>query len=375
MFFSDIIGQKVIKAKLSTSLKSGRAPHAQMFFGPAGCGSLPLAIAYAQFIACTGTKDNDSCGECPSCKKFNKLIHPDLHFAFPVNTTGKVSKDPISDDFISEWREYLLSDPYITSAGWYSFIGIENKQGLIGKKEADIILQKLNLKPFESEYKFMILWLPEKMNSSAANHLLKLIEEPPTNTFIILVSEEPELVLSTISSRTQPVKLSRIDENSMADALENKFQLNQSEVKNIVRLSNGNYSAALDIIRTTGENEFYFEKFINIMRFCWSREYLQINTWVEQMASLGRERLKHFFEYALRLLRENFISNTGKPELIYMTEKEKGFSKKFHPFINGKNITGLYEEMNKASTDIERNGYAKIILFDFSLRITKLIRK
>ncbi len=374
MFFSDIIGQEGIKNKLRASLKLKRIPHAQMIYGPQGTGNLPLAIAYAQYIACIGEKDDDSCGICPSCQKFTKLIHPDLHFAFPVNTTNKISKDPTSDDFITEWREFVLSNPYFSPTNWYNYIGIQNKQGLINKKEADLIIHKLNLRPFESEFKFMIIWLPEKMNLSAANHLLKLIEEPPLNTFFILVSDDPGQVLLTIASRTQPVKLSSIDEKSLTLVLEEKNNLFSTEIKNIVRLANGNYIKALEIINTTEEQDFNFEKFIGIMRFCWSREYISINEWVEEMAGLGRERLKTFFDYASRLIRENFISNTGLPELIYLTDKEEDFTKKFHPYINGRNITKLYTEINKASADIERNGYAKIILFDFSLQVMKLIR-
>jgi len=374
MFFSDIIGQEGIKNKLRASLKLKRIPHAQMIYGPQGTGNLPLAIAYAQYIACTGEKDADSCGICPSCQKFIKLIHPDLHFAFPVNTTNNISKDPTSDDFIKEWREFVLSNPYFGPTNWYNHIGIQNKQGLINKKEADLIIHKLNLRPFESEFKFMIIWLPEKMNLSAANHLLKLIEEPPLNTFFILVSDDPGQVLLTIASRTQSVKLSSIDEKSLTLALEKKNSLSSTEIKNIVRLANGNYIKALEIINTAEEYDFNFEKFTGIMRHCWSREYISVNEWVEEMAGLGRERLKSFFDYASRLIRENFISNTGLPELIYLTDKEENFTKKFHPYINGRNITKLYTEINKASSDIERNGYAKIILFDFSLQVMKLIR-
>ena len=374
MFFSDIIGQKEIKDKLKASLKLNRIPHAQMFYGPPGTGNLPLAIAYAQYIACSGEKDIDSCGECPSCLKFTKLIHPDLHFAFPVNTTSKVVKDATSNEFINEWREFVLANPYFSPASWYNYIGIENKQGIISKKEADLIIQKLNLRPFESEYKFMIIWLPEKMNSSAANHLLKLIEEPPLNTIFLLVSDSPDQVMLTISSRTQPVKLTSIDNESLSHVLESDKGLPTSNSKNIIRLANGNYIKAREIINTAEESDYFFEKFTGIMRNCWSREYLKVNEWVEEMAGLGRERLKTFFDYASRLIRENFISNTGISELVYLTEKEQEFTRKFHTFINGNNVTKLYSEINKASADIERNGYAKIILFDFSLQVMKLIR-
>lgn len=375
MFFSDIIGQNDLTQKLQISAKSGRIPHAQMFYGPEGTGNLPLAVAYAQYIACTGKKDKDSCGTCQSCTKFAKLVHPDLHFAFPVNTTTKITKDPTSNDFISEWREFILSNPYFTSNSWYNYIGIENKQGLINRREADLIVHKLSLKPFEAEYKFMIIWLPEKMNLSAANHLLKLIEEPPPNTFFLLVSDNPDQVLPTISSRTQPVNLLRIDEKSLIETLKREHNLTLSEIKNVARLANGSYIKALEIINTRDENEFNFDKFISFMRFCWSRDFLRINDWVEEMSAIGRERLKTFFDFTLRLVRENLILNTGISNLIYLTDKEKTFSEKFHPYINGKNITQIYTEINRASVDIEHNGYTKLVLFDFSLQVTELIRK
>lgn len=375
MQFNQVIGQKKVKEHLIQSAKNGRVAHAQMFFGPEGCGSLPLAIAYAQYIACTGSKDFDSCGECPSCKKFEKLIHPDLHFAYPVNTTKGISKDPTSDDYIKSWREQVLENPYFRPSHWYSFIGIENKQGLISKNESEAIMHKLNLKPFESEYKFLILWLPEKMNPTSGNMLLKLIEEPPTNTIFLLISEQPEEVLLTISSRTQPVKLSRLSTEEISAALKKNYQAPEDYANNAARLANGNMIAALENLETTEENEFNFEQFTNIMRLCYARNIPDINNWVDKMAGIGRERQKSFFNYTLRLIRENFIMNLKNDEIVYLSDDERKFSEKFHPFINGRNILSITDEFNSASSDIERNANAKIVLFDMSLKIVKLIRK
>lgn len=375
MLFSDITGQLELKQKLLASVQSGRIPHAQLFSGPEGSGSLPLAIAYAQFVACTGEKSNDSCGECSSCRKFSKLAHPDLHFSFPVNTTRKVSKNPTSDDFIAEWREFVLINPYFKANSWYYFMGLENKQGLINKKEGDSIVRKLSLKSYESDYKFMIIWLPEKMHVSVSNMLLKLIEEPPAKTVFLLVSEDPEKLLLTISSRTQPVKLDSIRPEDLKQALSSKFEMAPGQLDSIVRLSNGNLIKALEILNSSEENEIYLSKFSDLMRKCWKRDYFGVNTWVDELAAMGRERQKSFFEYASRMLRENFISNLNKPEIVYQTAEEEKFSSLFHPFINGNNVVQLYEELNKACSDIERNGYAKIILFDLALHIMKLIRK
>jgi DNA polymerase-3 subunit delta' len=375
MFFSEVIGQEEVKNKLRSSVLAGRIPHAQLFFGPDGSGSLAMAIAYAQFIGCTDRSATDSCGICASCRKITKLMHPDLHFAFPVNTSKSIDKDPVSDDYIKEWREFVLSNPYFRSNQWYDFIGLENKQGLISKNESELIIRKLNLKSFESDYKFMIIWLPEKMNPTSANMLLKLIEEPPEKTVFLLVSEEPAQLLVTIASRTQPIKLSRIDNESLAEAVSNKFSLNNEQLQNVVRLANGNYIQALEAINSSAENEFNFEYFTSIMRLCYGRSYLEINSWVEEMAGIGREKLKNFFEYSIRLVRENFITNLKNQEIIYMTDKEAEFSKRFHPYINGRNVISIYNEISRASADIERNGYAKLVLFDFSMRIVKLIRQ
>lgn len=375
MFFSEVIGQHEVKEKLRNSVQSGRIPHAQLFTGPEGSGTLPLAIAYGQYLACTGDKQEDSCGECPACRKFAKLAHPDLHFSFPVNTTRKVSKDPVSDDFISEWREWVLANPYFRSGSWYNYMGLENKQGLINKKEGDAIVHKLSLKSFESDYKIMIIWLPEKMHPSVSNMLLKLVEEPPEKTVFLLVSENPEQLLLTISSRTQPVRLNAIHADDMKQVLQKRFDLPNGQSDRLVRIANGNYIKACEELISSEENDSNLARFSEIMRLCWKRDYFGINDWVEEISGIGRERQKGFFEYATRQLRENFITNLKKPELVYQTEKEAEFSSRFHPFINGNNVVPLYDELNRASYDIERNGYARIILFDLALHIMKVIRK
>ncbi|MBN2484632.1 MAG: DNA polymerase III subunit delta [Bacteroidales bacterium] len=374
MQFKKVIGQEKVKQQLAASVKQGRIPHAQMFFGPEGCGSLPLAVAYAQFISCTNPSEDDSCGTCASCHKYEKLAHPDLHFAFPVNTSKEVGKDPVSDDYISQWRGQLLANPYFRSNQWYNLIGIENKQGLISKNESELIIRKLSLKSFESDYKILILWLPENMNATSANMLLKLIEEPPEKTVFLLVSEDPNEVLLTISSRTQPVKLNQIDKPPMVKALTENYGQNTEQANHIARLANGNFISALELIEQSEENKFNFAKFTAIMRLCYQRNIPEINSWVEEMAGSGRENLKSFFVYSLRLIRENFIMNLKNNDLVYLSPAEEEFSKKFHPFINGRNIVSIYSEFNSASADIERNANAKIVLFDMALKIVKFIR-
>lgn len=373
MFFSQVVGQDDIKIKLISSVKSGRIPHTQLIYGPDGAGSLPLAIAYAQYISCINKGENDSCGKCPSCLKYSKLVHPDLHFAFPVNTSEKVSNDPVSDDYISEWRAFVLQNPYFDANQWYSYIGILNKQGLINKSESESIIRKFGLKSFESEYKILIIWLAEKMNATSANMLLKLIEEPPEKTVFLLVCEDPELLLDTIASRTQKVKLSHIDEKAIKHALTLQYNLKSDELQKIVRLSGGSYLHALELINISVDDEFNLNKFSELMRLCYSRNFLEINSWVEEMSELGREKLKIFFEYAIKMVRENFMMNLKNPELVFLSKPEADFSQNFHPYVNGKNVIRINNEMNKASIDIERNASPKIVLFDMALRLVKLI--
>ena len=374
MQFSQVYGQNQLKEKLINSVQEGRIAHAQLFFGPGGSGSLALALAYIQYVACLARSEMDSCGTCSSCRKISRLEHPDLHFVFPVNITKKISKDPMCDDFLPEWREFVLANPYFTDNQWYDFIGLANKQGLISKRESDAIIRKLSLKSFESDYKFMLVWLPEKMNASSANVLLKLIEEPPPKTLFLFVSENPGQLLITIASRLQHVRLAAIDDESMRLALQQRYQISGEASDDIVHLARGNLVEAAEMVRTSEENELNLERFISIMRFCWTRSYLEVNNWVEEMAGLGRENLKNFFNYALHLVRENFILNLKNDKLNYMTQKEAEFASRFHPFINGNNVIRISEELTSAMADIQRNGYAKLVLFDMSLRLMKLIR-
>jgi len=375
MFFRDVIGQEEIKKRLIQTVRENRISHAQLFSGPEGSGSLALAIAYAQYISCEDKTEEDSCGECPSCNKYKKYIHPDLHFVFPVNTTEKVKKDgPVSDDFIFKWREMLLNNPYATLFQWYERIGIENKQGIINRNESAEIVRKLNLKSFESEHKVMIIWLPEKMHPTAANKLLKIIEEPLGSTIFLLITESPEQIIPTILSRTQILKIPGIDEGSLLEALKKQFQLPEEELKNAARLAEGSYNKAIEYIQRSDETELNFVRFAKIMRLTYARDFAGIFDWVEEMASTGREKQKNFLIYALRLVRENYLMNIGNKGLIRLSEKEKEFSEKFCAFIQHKNAPQMAEEFNKACIHIEANAYDRIIFLDLALKLVKLIR-
>ncbi len=374
MQLKDVIGQQKIKKQLIKTVKEGRISHSQLFLGYEGSGNLALAIAYAQYICCTNKENGDSCNTCPSCTKYQKLIHPDLHFVFPVNTTKTIIKDPVSDDFIGKWREIIIENPYLNLNQWYDVIGIENKQGLISIFESKAILRKLNLKSFESDYKIMIIWHPEKMNAPAANKLLKLIEEPPAKTIFILVTDSTDQIIPTILSRSQILKIPKIEDDELAIFIKEKFELEDKKIEEITNLSNGNYCNALEIINNCEEYKNNLEKFIQLMRLCYGKKMLEILEWIDDMVSTGRERQKRFLDYSLAIIRKNLLLSLNQTEIAYLTEKESDFSKKFHLFINASNASQITHEINKAYTDIERNAYSRIVFLDLSFKLIKLIR-
>ncbi len=374
MFFKDVTGQEAIKKRLIRSVKEGRISHAQLFTGPEGTGKLALALAFAQYVSCRNRGETDACGECPSCRKYKKLAHPDLHFVFPVFPTKEVKK-PVSDDFLPRWREKVLQSPYFTLSQWLGFVENENAQGLIYERESDSILHKLNLKPFESEFKVMIIWLPEKMHPACSNKLLKLIEEPPVKTLFLMVSEDDEAIISTIRSRAQRIKVPRIDKEAMRTTLVEKQGITPEQATEAVHLANGNLIKALEFATPNEDARFFFGKFQEMMRFAYQPEIVKLVNWAEEMAKLGRDRQKSFFSFALRLVREYFMMNLKKPGLLYMNEKEKDWGVRFSPFINERNIIPFADAFEKAIRHISQNGNPKIIFLDTALLTAKLLRR
>src|SRR6056297_583467 len=269
MQFKEIIGQHKIKEQLINSVKENRIPHAQLFIGPSGAGKLSLAIAYAQYINCEDKQDNDSCGRCPSCLKYQKLVHPDLHFVFPVKKASE-SNPETSDDYMNVWIETLLENPYLSPRKWYDKLALENKQGIIPTSESARIIKKISFKTYEAEYKTMIIWLPERMHRSAANKLLKLIEEPSEKTVFLMISENSDLILPTILSRTQKIKVPKIDDESLFNSVSDTFNLDSKKAQEIVRLANGSYIQALQHINENEENSENLERFKSLMRLCYS---------------------------------------------------------------------------------------------------------
>jgi len=375
MLFDEIIGQREVKDKLLRLVRADRTPHALMLFGPEGTGKLSLAVAMAQYLACTDRQENDSCGACSSCIKFGKLVHPDLHFVVPVMKTGSSPAPPISDDYAEAWREALMSDYYLTESQWYEALGAENKQGIINVRESETIIRKLGFKPYESDYRMVIIWLPEKMNQPAANKLLKLIEEPPGKTLIMMVSEHTDRILPTILSRTQLLHVPPLAEEDIREGLMQKKQTDPRMLEDAVNRSNGNISVALQTLQENEVEGQHFNLFTDLMRLAYARDIIQINGWVERVSGMGRERQKQLIDYSLRLLRENFMLHLEHDKLNYMSSKEADFSARFSPFIHDENIHDLAEAFTLAGNHIEANGNPRIILMDLSIGIIKLLMK
>jgi DNA polymerase-3 subunit delta' len=376
MKFSEIIGQKSIVDKLIRSVAEERVSHAQLFAGPEGSGKLALAIAFAQYISCENGTADDSCGLCPSCIKYEKLAHPDLHFVYPVFKKGS-QKEPVSTDFIQQWRELVTETPYFNLNTWLNILGVENEQGLIYSSEASEIIKKLSFKTYESDYKSMIIWLPEKMHTATANKLLKLIEEPPDKTLFLLVSEEADLILPTIMSRCQFVRVPAIDRKDLARAFSEKMDLPAGKAFDLARAANGNFVRGKAMITEDENRKENFSQFVNLMRLAWKKDIISLSEWADESALSGREAQKRFLTFATGQLRENFMLNIGqdKNQLVYLVGEEAEFAGKFKQFINKKNIVPLINEFTLAHTQISANGNAKIVLLDLALNVVKLIRK
>ncbi|MBI9039413.1 MAG: DNA polymerase III subunit delta [Bacteroidales bacterium] len=375
MLFKDIIGQEEIKNYLIQTVKDNRISHAQLFFGSEGCGKLALAIAYAQYINCKNRSENDSCGVCPSCIKYQKLIHPDLHFVYPVASLQNLKK-PLSKDFIEKWRYFAIRNNYFLNLNeWYKEIGIEKKQGIINKDDCNNIIRTLNYMSYEAEYKVMIIWMVEKLFHSAAPKLLKILEEPPNKTLFILISENQERIINTIISRTQIIKIPKIANKVLIESLKNKTDYSESEIIRVVKIANGNYKAALRFLEQSDEEKYNFVTFRNWMRLCFLNNIVETNDFINEIARIGRERQKSFFSYSLRLIRECLMLNYSPSYELHFEGEEETFIRKFSPYVNNLSGPALSDEFNKALFHIERNANPSILFLDLSLTIIKLLKR
>ncbi|MFN9114108.1 MAG: ATP-binding protein [Bacteroidota bacterium] len=381
MLFSEILGQDYIKNHLTKSALSGRIPHAQLFVGPEGCGTLAIAIAYAQFILCQNV-DSENSGGNESCNlKFKNLSHPDLHFVYPTVTTDEVKTKPKSADFISDWRQFVLENPYGSLFDWYQILGVQNKQGEIRVEDAQEIVKLLSLKSFEGGYKVMIIWMAEKMNVAASNKLLKLLEEPSDKTLFILVVENEEDLIQTIRSRCQMILFGALPEKEITSALLSRGELDTRQASRIAHQAQGNYNKALQLLRENSEDDVFEKWFVDWVRAAFRAKgnaaaIQDLILWSEQIAGLGRETQKKFLSYCITMFRQALLLNYQTTSLVYMEPKIERFKlENFAPFVGGNNIQAIFQELSDAIYHIERNGNAKIILTDLSIKLTRLIHK
>lgn len=359
MLFRDITGQKEAAERLRRAIDDGRMPHALMISGREGSGAMQLALTAAQYILCEHhTTDGEPCEQCPHCLQVHRLQHPDLHFVFPViNKSGQSGENSaVSDDYLKEWRDVLLRNPDITYSAWVKYISEEGKNAQIYKNEATEIVKKLSTKPFESDYRVMIIWLPEKINETASNKLLKIIEEPYPKTHFLLVSNEPEKVLGTIQSRCQRLNIPPLNPTWMQPTFDED------------------------------DRRLYFDKFCAMMRLSYMRKIFDMREWSLEMAALGRQQQQNFLQYAQAMIRENFIMNVEcgvrseecgvmNEGINYMKADEEQFSSRFHLYVNHKNVEGIMNELAQAEADIAQNASAKIVFFDLSLKMIMLLKQ
>ncbi|MDR2472688.1 MAG: DNA polymerase III subunit delta [Tannerella sp.] len=380
MYFKDIIGQEELKRFLTSSARKGVVPHALMFCGNEGYGSFALAFAFARYINCTDRSETDACGKCPSCLKYSVLAHPDLHFVFPmVKKDNEKTDQAICDNHLTEWRQFLNSQLkehyYFNIDKWLAAMDAENKQATIYSAESESIMRKMNLKIYEADYRVLFIWMPERMQSTCANKLLKLIEEPFPNTAIIMVSANPDAVLGTIFSRSQLIHVKPLPQETLVNELVKSYGLDDLNARQISHLSEGSMIKAVKLLSVSDDETQFLGLFMTMMRNGWARNVAAMKTFAEETSALGREKCKVFLAYSQRLIRENFLFCLQEPSLNYLNSKEASFSVNFSKFVHERNIFGLMEELSLAEYHIARNVNAKMVFFDLSMRITALIKK
>ena len=375
--FEQVIGQREVQERLMQMVNESRLPHAIMLCGPQGAGKLALAIGLAQRLLATKMEnsmfsDTPEYVESPMLKK---LEHPDLHFTYPTIKLPSMGADhkPVSDDFAREWHELIMASHYFTMNEWLEQMGGENQQAIITAGESDELVRKLSLKSSQGGYKVSIIWLPERMNIECANKILKLLEEPPSQTVFIMVCQEPDKLIETIRSRVQRIDVKKITDNDVKQALMEKRGLSEDAAQRVSRMANGNWLKAQELLSADTENELFLDMFQSLMRLAYQRKVKDLKTWSEQMGTMGREKQKRFLEYFLRLIRENFMYNFQNEELCYMTQREEDFAHNFARFINEANILEISDLANLAIRDIGQNANAKIVFFDMALKMIVLL--
>lgn len=365
MLYSSLVGQNEAKNRLIKMVQSGRVPHALLFTGPDGCGHLSAAVTMSAHLLCKNPQENEPCGTCPSCNKVFKLIHPDVHFVFPIIKSKNVKT---SNDLLPDFREAFTRNAYLSLNDWISELDADNKQLLIPTDESADILKKLSYTSFEGSYKIMIIWQAERMNTEAANRLLKVLEEPPDETVFILVSSQPDQLLATILSRVQHIPFYQVEESVISEALVKHFQVSKEVADQAAFISGGNFHDAMMALYKDEESVSLLSRFQNFMRLAIKFDCSKALVWIDENASLGREKQKDFITYALAVFRDAIMFNFGERSLVKLSGSEKQFLEKFAPFINTRNYQQLVEEYNQAYYYVERNANPKILFMDLLMK-------
>lgn len=376
MLFAEVIGHDDLKKRLIQSVRESRVSHAQLLIGPEGTGKMALALAYAQYINCTNRSETDSCGVCPSCKKFMSLTHPDLHFVFPTATNKEVKKEPESDLFLADWREYLSEcKGYADLSDWFTKLDIENKQGIINVRDAATIMRKLSFKAYEGEYKVAIIWMAEKLNVQSANKLLKLIEEPPEKTLFILIAEHQEELLNTIRSRCVMMKVPKLEYQEVENALISRVGCNAEEAHDAAMLADGNWLLAQRYAKDKEDEKLYATTFQKWMRYCFKAALPELIDFVtNDIKPLGREKQKEFLEYGLNIFHNSLLINNNMSDNVMLPNDEKAFTMNFAPFVHINNVSQICELFEESINQIERNANASLVFMDDSCKMSKLLR-
>lgn len=381
MKFDKVIGQEEAEARLQQLVDEQRIPHALMFTGPEGCGKMALALAFASFLLGERWNGKSLLANASAITNAEAMLaqwqHPDLHFSYPViKSKGAGSDSKItSEDFAKEWRQMLGGGPYFSLEQWMRYMNAENQQASIFEAESDRLMRKLNLKSSLGGNKVSLIWLPERLNLTSANKLLKLLEEPPLKTFFLLVSEHPELLLETIRSRVQVFAVTRIDDESVSEALTERQGIAPEDARRIARIANGDWMKALEEIDADNENKEFFALFVTLMRKAYAKDVKSLKAWSQTVADFGREKQKRLIAYMMQMVRENFMYNFHNPQLCYMTQAEETFAQKFAPFINERNVLFFQNRLQLMMRDISQNANGKLQFFNFALEVTIYIRK
>lgn len=379
MKFSEVIGQREAVSRLLQLVEERRVPHALLFTGPAGSGKLALALAFASYLLGERHDGQSLLGNDGAVINAETMLakwqHPDFHFSYPVIKSSTSGSKATSDDFVAEWRTLLSKSPYFTIDQWMSAMGVENQQAAIYEAESDALNHALSMKSAMGGYKISLMWLPERMNITCANKLLKLLEEPPQKTVFLLVSEAPEQLLETIRSRVQRFDVHRIDTADIEQALISKRGIDADTAHRIAHTASGNWLKAVEVLDSDNENRMFFDLFVSLMRQAYMRDIKGLKTWTETTAALGREKQRRMLAYFLHLVRENFMSNFKQPQLNYMTQEEETFSQHFGRFINERNVVEMAELLQRTHRDIGQNANPKIQFFNLALNMIILLRR